>query len=236
MIGLPRAWIVAAIGFLAVASLVVVALLAARSERPPVDATTAMPNSAPAVPIAGSAGRAPTGSAPGLDAMAQRLAARLESTGGSDGAGWELLARSYLELGRHADAAKAFARARKLLGDGNAQLLADYADALAVANGKRFDGAVRELITAALRADPENAKAIELDASAAYADRDYRRAVAQWEKVLAKADPSSDRGRVLAANIAEARTQGGMTQGSAIPAATPSWMPTTLKGPEAAAR
>lgn len=236
MNALPRMWILAAIGTATAAALIAIALWVFLGHRVPAAPAIAIATRTPALPApqAGSArppGSPPAPSVPGLDVMAQRLASRLESTGRNDAAGWELLARAYVELRRHADAAKAFERARSLRGDGDAQLLADYADALAVANGKRFDAAVRELIAAALKADPANAKAIELDASAAYADRDYRRAIAQWEKVLAKSDPSSDHGRVLAANIAQARAQGGMP-----PAAAPAWMPETLKGPKAAGR
>jgi cytochrome c-type biogenesis protein CcmH len=231
MSGLPRAWLVAAAGAAAAVALIAVVLWTVPGMRAPGAAKSAMPGPPPAAPAADPKGAPSPGSVPGLDVMAQRLASRLESTGGNDGAGWELLARSYVELRRHADAVKAFERARKLRGDGDAQLLADYADALAVANGKRFDAAVRELVAAALKADPANAKAIELDASVAYADRDYRRAIAQWEKLLAKSDPSSDHGRVLAANIAEARAQGGMA-----PTAAPSWMPETLKGQKATGR
>jgi cytochrome c-type biogenesis protein CcmH len=178
--------------------------------------------------------------------MAQRLAARLETTGSDDAAEWELLGRAYLELRRHADAVKCFSRVRRLRGDVDAQFLADYADALAVSNGKRFDAAVRELVAAALKVDPANAKAIELDASAAYEARDFAHAVAQWERLLAKSDPSSDHGRVLAANIAEARAQGGMppstalppvaTRPAAPPGSEPSWMPQTMKGMKAAGR
>jgi cytochrome c-type biogenesis protein CcmH len=223
MNALPRAWILAALGTAAAAVIIVVAAWVALGHRVPAAPSLSVPATAPAMPAAGSV--------PGLDVMAQRLAARLESTGANDGAGWELLARAYVELRRHAEAVKAFERARKLQGDGNAQLLADYADALAVANGRHFDAAVRELVAAALKADPENAKAIELDASAAYEARDYRRAVAQWEKLLAKTDPSSDHGRVLAANIAEARGQGGMP-----PSGAPSWKPEAMKGLRAAGR
>ncbi|TSA42801.1 MAG: c-type cytochrome biogenesis protein CcmI, partial [Methylotenera sp.] len=48
-----------------------------------------------------------------------------------DGAGWALLGRSYLEIKRFDEAVKAYEKAEKLIPD-DPQLLADYADALAV--------------------------------------------------------------------------------------------------------
>ena len=243
-----RGWIIAAAAIAAAAALVAFALWAFRGERNTAASTVAAPMTAPTGAAAGAAG-APLPRAPGLDVMAQRLAARLESTGSNDGGDWELLARSYVELRRHGDAAKAFERARKLRGDVDAQFLADYADALAVSNGRHFDAAVRELIAAALKRDPANAKAIELDASAAYEARDYRRAIAQWEGLLLKSDPSSEHGRELAANIAQARAQAGMPPSAGRPAASaaaadavPSsatgraWMPQSMKGTKAAGR
>jgi cytochrome c-type biogenesis protein CcmH len=220
---LPREWILAALGAAAAALFIAIAAWMVLDHRVPAAPSLSVPAPAPAMPAPGSV--------PGLDVMAQRLAARLESTGANDGAGWELLARAYVELRRHAEAVKAFERARKLQGDGNAQLLADFADARAVANGRHFDAAVSELIAAALKADPGNAKAIELDASAAYEIRDYGRAVAQWEKLLARTDPSSNHGRVLAANIAEARGKDGIP-----PSGGPSWKPEAMKGLRAAGR
>lgn len=246
-----RAWIIVAVAIAAAVALVAFVVWAFRGERAASPSTAAAPMAVPSGAAAGAAGvaGAPFSRAPGLDVMAQRLAARLESTGGNDGGEWELLARSYVELRRHADAAKAFERARKLRGDVDAQLLADYADALAVSNGRHFDAAVRELIAAALKVDPANVKAIELDASAAYEARDYGRAVEQWERLLAKSDPSSDHGRVLAANIAQARAQAGMPPLAGPPAASaatadavpssaagPAWMPQSMKGTKAAGR
>jgi cytochrome c-type biogenesis protein CcmH len=241
-----RAWIIPAAAIAAAVTLVAFALWAFRGERSATASKGAAPMAASAGAAAGAPGAPSPRAAPGLDVMAQRLAARLESTGSNDGGEWELLARSYLELRRYPDAVKAFERARKLRGDVDAQLLADYADALAVSNGKHFDAAVRELIAAALKIDPANAKAIELDASAAYEARDYRRAVAQWERLLLKTDPSSDHGRVLAANIAQARAQAGMPPSAgqpspsaapAPPAATgPAWMPQSMKDTKAAGR
>jgi cytochrome c-type biogenesis protein CcmH len=63
-----------------------------------------------------------------VEAMAAKLAARLQNEPDNVD-GWVMLARTYYALNRHADAALAFDRAITLVPD-NADLLADYADAL----------------------------------------------------------------------------------------------------------
>ena len=60
-----------------------------------------------------------------LAAMADRLATRLRDRTPDDHQGWLLLARSYLTLGRDADAVSAFERARPLL-DSDAKAQAEY--------------------------------------------------------------------------------------------------------------
>ena len=68
-----------------------------------------------------------------IEAMAAKLAARLQNEPDNVD-GWVMLARTYYALNRHADAARAFDRAVALIPD-NADLLADYADALGAAEG-----------------------------------------------------------------------------------------------------
>ena len=55
-----------------------------------------------------------------------------------DAEGWAVLGRSLYALGRHAEAEEAFSKASVMLPN-DAQLLADYADAMAMANGERLD-------------------------------------------------------------------------------------------------
>ena len=154
-----------------------------------------------------------------LDAMAQRLRARLDASGQNDGDGWALLARTYVELKRYPQAVTAFERASLLLGN-DAQVLADYADAHTMENARQFDKKSLDLIALALKADPANPKALELDASAAYDSGNYKKAVAQWTKLLALVEPGSDHARVIAANISEASARAGTPAPLAISAAS----------------
>jgi cytochrome c-type biogenesis protein CcmH/NrfG len=132
---------------------------------------TTLPRSGSAMPVPGApaatalVAAAPT--APPMELMAARLAERLRSTGSSNGEDWTLLARAYVQLHRYGEAVAAFDRARELLGDRDAQRLADHAEAMIAARDGRFEAKARELVEAALRADPENGKALQLQALAA---------------------------------------------------------------------
>ena len=97
-----------------------------------------------------------------------------------DAASWAMLAHSYDMLGKFAESTKAYETLVKLV-PGDAQVLADYADALAVSGGRTLRGEPTELIGRALAIDPNNLKALALSGTAAYERRDYAQAVVQWE-------------------------------------------------------
>lgn len=75
--------------------------------------------------------------------------------------GWLLLGRTQMSLGRYDKAATALARAHELVGD-VPQVLVQYADALAMADGGRINDEVRGLVTRALVLEPENVAALWL--------------------------------------------------------------------------
>jgi cytochrome c-type biogenesis protein CcmH len=134
-----------------------------------------------------------------VDGLARRLAANPQ-----DPDGWIMLARSYTVLRRYDDANAAYARAVEQR-PGDAQVLADYADTLAMLQGKRLAGAPAALIQRALRADPKNMKALALAGTEAYERRDYARAGDYWQRLLALAPPGSELARSVQANVQEAR-------------------------------
>ena len=70
-----------------------------------------------------------------------------------------MLARSYIVLKRYPDAEVAYANVLRLGGGDSADLLADYADAMVMANGGRFTDEAGALLTRALELDPDNIKA-----------------------------------------------------------------------------
>ena len=170
----------------------------------------AAPASADAAP-----GEAQTPGPAQISAMVEKLAARLKDTP-DDAQGWSMLARAYAVLGRTEDAVPAYAKAVALRGD-DASLLADYADVLAVRNGRKLDGEPMQLVARALQIDPVNPKALALAGTAAFDNKDFAGAVAQWEKLLQAVPAGSDYHAQVQAGIAEARQLGKMPP-SAVPA------------------
>lgn len=143
-----------------------------------------------------------------VDAMVAKLAARLEQSP-DDGNGWALLARSYLVMQRYPESLAAYERAATLLKD-NADVLADYADAAAVAQDGRLDGKPLQLLERALAIDPAQWKALALAGTAAFNRKDFGKAIDYWERLLSRAEPGSDMARTVASNIEEARQLGGI--------------------------
>ncbi len=139
-----------------------------------------------------------------LNTLIEQLRKKLEQNP-NDGVGWGLLARSYMAMERYADAVPIFEKATKL-DPSNASLLADYADALGVHQGRKLDGRPETLIQKALKLDPHNVKALMLSGTIAYNRKDFARAAKEWEDAHAylPADDqeSSDQ---LKASIAEAK-------------------------------
>ncbi|MBX3608107.1 MAG: tetratricopeptide repeat protein [Piscinibacter sp.] len=121
-----------------------------------------------------------------------------------DAAGWLLLARSYTSLGRYRDAALAYQRAADLR-PGDADVLADQADVLAAAQGRRLAGAPARLVQQALAANPQHPKALALAGSAAFEAADYAGARAHWQRALAALPPGSPLARSVAGSLLEAQ-------------------------------
>src|SRR5262245_18921674 len=134
-------------------------------------------------------------SAEQIEAMVARLAARLERQP-NDTQGWSVLGLSYFALQRYPEAAAAYAQLAEL-SPRRAQALADQAEALAMAQGRRMGGKPLELARRALELDPRQWKALALLASDAFARQDYPLAIAHWEALQAAAPPGSQ----LAASV-----------------------------------
>jgi len=137
-----------------------------------------------------------------IEAMVEKLAARLKEQP-NDVQGWTMLGRSYAVLGRHEQASAAFKKALELKPDDPA-LLVDYADTLAASNGGNLEGEPSRLLTRALRADPNNQKALSLAGFAAFNRKDYPLALQHWQK-LAQLAPDSEFTRLIEGGIDEAR-------------------------------
>ncbi|HKE59336.1 MAG TPA: c-type cytochrome biogenesis protein CcmI, partial [Pyrinomonadaceae bacterium] len=139
-----------------------------------------------------------------IEANVAALAKRLESNP-NDADGWTTLGRSYTTMEKFPEAAKAYAKANELK-PGNADLLTDYAFAMAMANGRQLQGEPMSLINKALQIEPDNAKALQLAGSAAFQAKDYQKAIDYWERVLSKVPPGSDLAQSVQGRISEAKS------------------------------
>jgi cytochrome c-type biogenesis protein CcmH len=151
-----------------------------------------------------------------MNEMLAKLVERLK-TQPDDADGWQMLARSYGVQGRYAEAVVAHKRLLALKPQ-DAQVLADYADTLAMANNRSLDGEPEALILRAVKLDPSNVKALALAGTVAFNHADYKGAVTQWERAVQLADPASGYAQQLQGALAEARQRGGMP---AVAAAAP---------------
>lgn len=150
-----------------------------------------------------------------IEKMITQLKQRLNSNP-DDVDGWVMLGRSYYFLKRHREASEAYAKAVSLIGETNPDLLADYADTLAVANGKNMLGKPYELVKKALTLQPFHEKSLWLAGTAAYQEQDYSSAFSYWGKLLQVFPPNSDGAQQIQRNLEELKSL--MTaQGTPIP-------------------
>jgi len=145
-----------------------------------------------------------------MQAMVARLAAHLRENP-DDASGWKLLGRSHAALGRFPEAVEAYARAAERL-PRDAQLLADFADALGMARGQSLRGEPEKLVLRALEIDADNLKALALAGTAAFDRRDFGAAAAYWQRMLPLVDAGSEDARAVKENVAEALKLAGNTR------------------------
>lgn len=136
-------------------------------------------------------------------AMVDKLAAKVRERP-DDAQGWSLLARSMAALGRFNEAVEAYEHLAKIA-PGNADVLADWADALGMAQGQSLAGHPRDLIEQALRIDPTHRKALALAGTAAMDAGDYPAAAKYWETLAAQMPPGSQDEQQVRAIIGEVR-------------------------------
>jgi len=140
-----------------------------------------------------------------IEANVAALAKKLEQNP-NDVSGWIMLGRSYNSLEKYAEASAAYKKATALKAD-DADLWADYAFNLAMANGKKLAGEPTDIINKALKLDPENPKALELAGSAAFEAKDFAQAIKYWEKLLQRTGNDPEISQALSERIADAKRQ-----------------------------
>jgi cytochrome c-type biogenesis protein CcmH len=142
-----------------------------------------------------------------IEEMVAKLAKQLKEKP-DDAQGWEMLARSYATLRRFGDSRDAYAKAARLTPD-NAKLLIDYADVLAMTNGRNVVGEPEKLAQRALEIEPNNIKALALAATAAFQRTDYNRAIELWQRILKLVPPDSQVARAINANLSQVQGLSG---------------------------
>jgi len=138
-----------------------------------------------------------------------------------DARGWSLLARSTAALGRFEESAKAYEHLATLVPD-DAQVLADYADSLGMAQGQKLAGKPFELVKKALAIDPANKKALALAATASMELGRNAESISYWERLAAALPPGSDDEKEVQEVLGELRRKtGGAPSIAAAPKAAP---------------
>jgi cytochrome c-type biogenesis protein CcmH len=134
-----------------------------------------------------------------LRAIARRYEAEVSAAPG-DAEAWMALGRAYLALGEAGKAMEALGRAQVLLGD-EPDVLADYAKAMAQAQGGRFDGGPWRLLERALAKDPDHPMTLWLAAAASLEREDRPQARAYLERLRAQLEPGSEGARIVQAHL-----------------------------------
>lgn len=147
--------------------------------------------------------RRPSEAGMDIEQLADRLARRLERAPG-DANGWRTLARTYYAMMRFPEAVAAYEKL-ETLGSLDADVLADYADALAMAQGRRLEGRPMQLVRRALAADPRQWKALSIAATDAFQRGDIRAAIDAWQLALGTVPADSGMAESIRRSLAQAR-------------------------------
>jgi len=156
-----------------------------------------------------------------IKGMVDSLVARLEADP-SDGEGWYMLGKTYQFQKQYAEAVKAFERSLPLGGSMNADVLASYADAIAMASNRTLTQKAVDVLKQAIQIDPKHVKSLWLVGTAAYQEKNYPEALEYWQRLLKVLPEGSDEANQISANVAEVRSLMGMS-----PLANVSAMPST---------
>lgn len=125
-----------------------------------------------------------------------------------------LLGRAYAAMGRFSDSVKVYEQLTAILPK-EAQLWVDYADVLAMQNGRELAGKPTEMINKALKLDPKNAKALAMAGTAAMMAGEYPDAIRHWRGLIKELPPGSEEVQMVERGIQEARKRMG-TDGAAV--------------------
>lgn len=164
-------------------------------------------------------------SAVGGSASIKALEQKVEANP-ADGESLLLLARAYMEAERFADSAKAYENLTQYISD-EAWIWADYADALAMAQGQSLRGKPTDLINKALKIDPDSMKGLALAGSAAMERGDFAAVIKHWERLRSLLPADSEDAKMIDSGLAEARQMMSHIKGGKAPMALEQIAPPT---------
>ncbi len=167
-----------------------------------------------------------SGAAPGMDLKkaAAGLRARLEATP-EDGAGWELLGRTYFEIQDFANAVDAFAKAIKILPK-SADLYVQHGEAVMNAARPNLPPPEAEAsLDLALAIDAKNQNALWLKGISRKLAGDAKAALANWTLLAEQLPPGSESAASVGQQIEILRVELGLAPASATPAAAATTQP-----------
>lgn len=144
-----------------------------------------------------------------IEGMVNTLLARLKEDP-NDGEGWYMLGKTYQFLKKYPEAVNAFERSLPLGGSQNADVLASYADAIAMAANRVLTDKAINVLKQAIQIDPNHVKSLWLVGTAAYQEKNYPEALEYWERLVKVLPPGSDEAKQITANIGEVRSLMGM--------------------------
>ncbi|CAJ2377038.1 MAG: c-type cytochrome biogenesis protein CcmI [Gammaproteobacteria bacterium] len=149
----------------------------------------------------------PPAQMPPIGEMIAQLEHKLEASP-EDANGWQLAARTYMHLGRFADAARAYRTLHQLRGD-DADILAAWADAEVMANNGAFTEDARANIERALALRPAHKTALWLAALAAESQSQPARALGYLRRLQPLLAEDARAGAEVEKFIARMRELGG---------------------------
>jgi cytochrome c-type biogenesis protein CcmH len=152
---------------------------------------------------------------PQVTAMVEGLAQKVREHP-DDVQGWSLLARSMAALKRYPESAEAYAHL-VTIAPPDAQVLADYADVLGMAQGRNLAGKPYQLVRAALEIDPKHRKSLALAGTAAMEGGDFTTSVQYWQTLASVVAPGSEDEAQVRAIIEEVRMRAAAA-GKPLPA------------------
>jgi cytochrome c-type biogenesis protein CcmH len=125
-----------------------------------------------------------------------------------------ILARAHTLKGQFKDAAAAYEKLNEIAPD-EPTLLTDWADVIALSQGRSMKGRPEQLVDRALSIEPDHSRALAMAGAAAYERGDYAAAVAKWEKLRERAAGTEITAQ-LDQSIAQARAAGNLPRSLAL--------------------